>query len=214
VADDQPGTAPRFLALMALALLATVLVAVVAVQQLPTIEFGTGLPETGSDPAALTPGVHATITVAGRTIEKTMSRLDIRLENGESVDEELPAGPFDATFVVVFTPGQARQAYVGAEIQGGQLIVRRNDRILLSDFAGRESRRAMSPFPISLAARQQEIVYEFSATGDGPYTIRALWRSMEWLEPRPLFNGGATSSLPVANTRFVRGAAPMEDRPL
>jgi hypothetical protein len=211
VADAQDHTPPHLLALMAIALLATVVFAVVVVQNVPTIEFGTQRSEFGTEADVLTPGVYATFTAGGRSIERTMGGLDIRVERGAAIDDDLPTGPFEASFVVLFDNVVARQAYVGAQIRGGQLIVRRDDRVLVSDHAGDDTRLAMSTFPIPFAAGRHRMIYEFNTTGDGPYVIRGLWRSIEWNEPRPLLGGEAASRRSSEFERVAHGQR-MEDR--
>ena len=75
--------------------------------------------------------IGTTLRLGDTRIERSWPVLDLHLESGQAVDEALPAGPFDGEFMVTFRAG-GRRALLGAELQGGSVILMRDDEVLLS----------------------------------------------------------------------------------
>jgi mono/diheme cytochrome c family protein len=108
------------------------------------------------------------------------------LQPGQSLDSRVPPGPFRAEFTVPFLPGSTRHAQIGAEFQGGKLIVLRRGQPILSDFAGDKPRVALSNQPANLLRDQDEITLIFESDGKLPCRVRAIWQPEEALVPLPL----------------------------
>ena len=124
---------------------------------------------------------------------RTLPTAAFRVEPDESLDPRIPPGPFTATLTVQAAPGGTTSAYVGAQVENAQLIIRRGDRILLSDFGGPEGRLIMTDQPIGLSARRPELTFEVSGDGRTPTAFRAVWR------PESPVLAEATLVLPVAS---------------
>jgi len=209
VSNDQPRN-PAWLYLVVVAACATtVLLSIFIARQRPQFQRGNdsngsvvdGSGGTAPDPGGPTPrapGVTAELTAGAVTVTRTLPALGFRLTGAESLDERIAPGNFTARFTVVFDPGAVRQATFGADIQGGQLTVRRRtadgDEVVLTDAAGEKPRRAMSSAiqPVRLTRGAETFVYEFVRTDPAiPATLRALWRPMNSSVALPLPSDGA-----------------------
>lgn len=138
-------------------------------------------------------GVDAVITAGGQTIRTTWATLDFDVSSASELDPRLPDGPFEGTFTCRFMRESVAAATIGAEFQGGQLMILRDGKSLVSDFAdSSEERLVKSVLPEALGAPYQEIVYEFTAKGDGPYRLRALWLPEGESGMRPLPGAGGS----------------------
>ncbi len=145
----------------------------------------------------LGPGVHARIVAGGIQVERRLPALSFSLGSGQVLDPRLPAGPFDAEFVVRFNPGRVRRARLGAEIQGATLSIERRGKVLLTtgvDTVG----PVMTDEPVFLPGREVTFTYRIRRTGDGPVRLQALWRPDNASTDLPLpSDGGGLLSGPA-----------------
>ncbi|MCZ6445904.1 MAG: hypothetical protein O6758_06940, partial [Planctomycetota bacterium] len=120
---NRPSALPWFG--VAAALVVTVIVVAIIIRSAPV-----GPPQEASDtrdqlqeavPAV--PGVRAVLTAAGVTVQRRLPAMAFALGDGQTLDARLPPGPFDGEFIVTFHPGAVRRAALGAEIQGGSLMI-------------------------------------------------------------------------------------------
>jgi mono/diheme cytochrome c family protein len=176
---------------MIAAVLATVAVCGLIVRSAPKTVTSTDAGSGAAPVAAPSPGVEAVVTADGITVTRTLAALSLRLEPGQSLDSRLPAGPFEGVFAATFSTGRVRYARLGAWIEGGSLIVRRRDEILVSEFADAAPRLVMSSQPVFLGSRAQTVTFEFRASGDGPSSLRAMWQPEGSAVPLPLPSDGA-----------------------
>jgi mono/diheme cytochrome c family protein len=146
-------------------------------------------------------GVRVTMTAGGASIERHLPAVQFALDAGESLDRRVPAAGFAATIDVTLRPGRVKSAHLGAELRGGQLIIRRGDSVLLSEAAGDETIRTMTALPVPLPSRAERVTFEFTRTGDGPAALRGLWQPPESLVPLPLPCTGS----PITTDAVVRG---------
>src|SRR5688500_1228076 len=137
------------------------------------------------------PGVGAKITAADRVVERSLRSLSFALEPGQSLDAQIPPGPFEAQFTVRFHPGDVQLAAFGAEIQNASIIIKRGDEIVLSDYADADGKIAMATIPTSLTRRWQTITYIFKSDGTAFTRLRAMWQPVQSTKPIPLPSGGA-----------------------
>jgi hypothetical protein len=128
-----------------------------------------------ADAALAEPGIRATFSAGGVTVTRTLSELSLALGPGEPPDPELPPGTFAAIVAVTFMPAQAPTAAIGAEIQGGSLIISLDGEPQASDYAGPELRRVMSR-QIPLRMRPYTANYTFRSESGVPVRLRALWQ--------------------------------------
>jgi hypothetical protein len=133
-------------------------------------------------------GVVATITAGDLRIERALATLDFALGAGDSIDAEIPPGPFRVEFTAAFVTGKTREAQLGAEFQGGKLIVMHKDRPIISDFAGVEPRTTITNpgLPNYLEPEWDEITVIFQNDGTRPSRLRALWQPENAERPLPL----------------------------
>ncbi|MHC4947433.1 MAG: hypothetical protein ACYTG1_04125 [Planctomycetota bacterium] len=146
-------------------------------------------------------GVTAALAAGEVTVSRSLPALAFALAEGQTLDPRLPAGPFDAVLDVTFRRGAVRQAWLGAELRGGQLIVRRGDEVLLSDFAGDERRLVMTTLPVALGRPVQRLTYEFRGRAAGPRALRAMWRPVDAEAALPLPSEGS----PLVDRTALRG---------
>ncbi len=180
---------------MAAALGVAVVVAIVVIRQAPRPV------STGSDRPApvglrdslgnLRAGVLAILSAGDISVERTLPALAFSLTEHQSLDRRLSPGPFEGEFQVTFNPGPVRRARLGAEVQGGSLLIQRDGKPLLSDYAGAEARVVMTPETVFLPRRAQTFTYHFRADGNGPTRLRALWLPEGSFRPLALPSGGA-----------------------
>ena len=133
-------------------------------------------------------GVVATITAGDLRIERSLPTLDFALGAGESLDADIPPGPFRVEFNAAFVTGQTREAQLGAEFQGGKLIIMHKGRPIISDFAGVGPRTALTNpgLPNLLQPDWDEITVIFQNDGTRPCRLRALWQPEEAEQPLAL----------------------------
>ncbi|MCZ6837270.1 MAG: hypothetical protein O7G85_15955, partial [Planctomycetota bacterium] len=124
-------------------------------------------------------GVEVTLRSGDIEITRTLPHGAFTLNENESLDPRLPSGPFEATITLTFDRGAYREAYLGADIRGGGLIIYRDGEMLRSSYAEDEVKRVMTHQPITLSRKREQLVYEFQAEGPWPIQFRALWRPFE-----------------------------------
>lgn len=147
------------------------------------------------------PGVVARLTSGQTTIERTLPAMAFAVAPDQSLDARIPAGPFEGRFTATFKRGTVRQAYIGARIRGGSLIISRNGEVVLSDYADEEPRLVMTPQPLSLGRATQQFIYEFRSEGTTDAALRAMWQPVSSDVPLPLLCQGA----PVVDRQEIRG---------
>ncbi len=153
---------------------------------------------------APTPGVHARITVGDVTVERTLPSMSFALTPDQSLDARLPAGAFEGEFTVTFHPGNVREGWLGAEIQGGSVIIMQKDRPPLGEgVAGAEPQVVMSRDVIRFSRRGEQVTYLFRSDGTNTARLRAVWRPIESQVPLPLPSAGA----PLLASQELQGMA-------
>lgn len=206
--DERHSISPVTILGMALAIAFTIAFVVIACRSMPRHQghSRTVRPDAGTTTRAPPAGVHVELTAGDVEIERTLPRLAFRLEPGETLDARLAPGPFTAVFEVAFHPGRVAQAAVGAQLLGGQLIVRRGDDILLSAYAGDEPQEVWPTVdvpPLRFGGGTATLTFEFTATGAGPHALRPLWQPVDSLVSFPLPSAGA----PLLADAAMRGFA-------
>jgi hypothetical protein len=184
----------KMFAFSAAAFAVTAAVIVFALVSQPDDEFWTGEEaylETQQGDRPL--GVDVLLTAGGETVRATWPALDFEVSSAAELDPQLPDGPFEGVFTCRFRRQDVLQAALGADLRGGQLIIRHDDEIVLTEFADSdEAMRVQTRLPVDLAASYQQIVYEFTAKGDGPYRLQALWLPVGDAAFRPLPGAGGS----------------------
>ncbi len=135
-------------------------------------------------------GVRAVIRTAEVAVERRMASLAFAVDRGQTLDARLPAGPFDGEFSVTFAPGPVRRAVLGAEIEGGTLVIERQGQVLASGEAGDAVRRVTTG-TVFLPGRLNTFTYRFSRSSDRPARLRALWQPENATYAVELPSGGA-----------------------
>ncbi len=138
----------------------------------PTAARTAGLAEAEALPV---PGIRAELGAAELAVERGLPALAFSLDEGQSLDPRLPAGPFRGNFRATFHPGPVRRATVGAEFAGGALVIERDGTVLASGQAGAAPaviESGVEFFP----DRLHKLTYRFRADGSGRPRLRALWR--------------------------------------
>jgi mono/diheme cytochrome c family protein len=166
----------------------TVVICTLVARSVPRAPFWRGERAAATRVAAATTTerVLATIVAGDLTATRTLPTAAFRLEPGQSLHASIPPGPFTVTLAVRFDPERERDARFGAQWQGGQLIIRRGDEVLLSDHAGDEPREAMTTVPVIDLRRHEHIDIELTADPDRAVALRALWQPVGSLVPLPL----------------------------
>lgn len=144
--------------------------------------------------------VKAILTSGNVTIERDLLKADFALKEDQQLDALLASGPTKSKLIVTFSSGAVRRAEIGAEIQGGSLIITRDGKTLLSDYAGSESRVVLTSIQY-LPARPITFTFEFSRDSSGPARFRALWKPEGSIVPLPL----PSSTKAILNSEIVRG---------
>ncbi len=152
-------------------------------------------------------GVRAVLTAGDVRVERSLPGAAFGLDPGQTLDARLPPGPFTAVLDVAFVPGAVAEAAIGAHLQGGQLIIRRGDTTILSNYAGDEP-RAVWPTaevpPLRFGGDVVHLTFEFTATGSGPHALRPLWKPADSLVPFPLpAHGAALVDDPALRGRVI-----------
>jgi hypothetical protein len=188
---------------MTIAIVGTLLFAAAAIMLAPTtrsLRARDSLSPPTTRPAAL--GVIARVTAGGKSVELSMPELNFTVSPDQSLDPGLPPGPFDGRFEATFMPNQAPTATIGAEVQGGQIIIKLAGAVLASEASeGTDVRRVMSR-PIPFRMRPYTVSYEFRSYGRGPARLRALWQPEDVDMPlqlpgaRPQSEAGADAAHP------------------
>jgi mono/diheme cytochrome c family protein len=160
----------------------------------------------GAAPPA-SPGIRATIEAGGISVQRELSAMAFRVGPGEALDRRLPPGPFRGIFHVAFAPGPVQAARVGAHVQGGQIILRRRGRVLLSDYGDASGKEILTREPQFLGGGGLvDLEIEFVADGDGPAALRALWQPELAQVPLPLPAAGRG----LAPDEWLQGMALMQ----
>ncbi|MHC5022635.1 MAG: hypothetical protein ACYTGG_01815 [Planctomycetota bacterium] len=136
-------------------------------------------------------GVRGRLTAGDVTVERSLPAMSFAVRAGETLDARLPEGPFTATFTVRFRPGTVREARLGADLQGGSLIIRRRGEVLLSTYVGDERETVLTTVPASMSGRSVEVEFEFTADDSDVHALRALWEPSGSMIPLPLPSTGA-----------------------
>lgn len=201
---DRPLQTSRLaVAGMMIAIVGTLLFAVAAMKIAPTarsLRARDSLAPPTTRLAAL--GVVARVSAGGKTVELTMPELNFTISPDQSLDLGLPPGPFEGRFEATFMPAQAPTAAIGAEVQGGRVIIKLDGSVIASEAPeGADVRRVMSR-PIPFRMRPYTVSYEFRSYGRGPARLRALWQPEDVDMPqqlpgaRPKSQTGADATLP------------------
>lgn len=127
-------------------------------------------------PSSPTPGISLVVRVGEITVARTLAMPTFGLESGQSMDFHIPPGPFEADIEIAFRPGSVREAYIGAEIAGGSVIIMRDDEVLQSGFGPQEGTRVMTNLPVALTRSVERITYMFRSDDAGPVRFRAIWQ--------------------------------------
>lgn len=179
------------IALMYLGIVAAIVVAVMMVR----LSGRATLPYDSAKTNPIVPpelGVTGAILKDGTSTTYRAPTLDLRREPQAIHDANLPAGPFHGEFLVTFDRGRVQYARLGAEFQGGSLIVMRGDDVLLSDYAGPdEIKLGLTRIPVRLSKRREQIKFIFKSDSDNRVKLRAMWQPEGEDEPRPLPGTGA-----------------------
>ena len=133
------------------------------------------IPDQGRTPSP-TPGISMVVRVGEFTVARTLSMPTFGLESGQSLDFHIPPGPFEADIEITFRPGSVREAYLGAEIAGGSVIIMRDGDVLQSGFGDQAGARVMTNLPVALTRSVERITYIFRSDDAGPVRFRAIWR--------------------------------------
>lgn len=188
------GTRRRVLPWVGMAAAATVtlVVGVVVIRQAPVAALQSTDDTASSEPLPNpVAGVRVIMSAGDQSFVRTLPALAFGLSGDQSLDSRVAPGPFHADFEVTFHPGSVRRATVGAELQGGSLMILRRDEVLLADHAGAEPRLVMTPEPLFLPGRLQTLTYRFRAD-EGPMTrLRGLWQPEDSQVPLALPSAGA-----------------------
>lgn len=158
-------------------------------------------PNTISEPGRTpspTPGISMVVTVGEITVAHTLAMPTFGLESGQSMDFHIPPGPFEADIEITFRPGSVREAYLGAEIAGGSVIIMRDGDVLQSGFGPQKGSRVMTNLPVALTRSVERITYMFRSDDAGPVRFRAIWRP---------FGVSGDLLLPVVDDPFLRDPA-------
>lgn len=207
--SDTDRSAPLiWIPLMALAFLATALFGVVVVRWIPhSSERPAGAAATSAEPAHAAPraaGVRARIVQGPLVVERDLPAAAFALPAGASLDPRVAPGGETIVLEATFVAGG--RAWIGAQLQGGSLIVTRGEEVLLSDAAEATPRAASTAQPVLLAARET-LRFEFRRAGSGAAALRATWRPETALVDRPLPAVGA----PLRGDARRRGTALLTD---
>ncbi|MCZ6612281.1 MAG: hypothetical protein O6941_06570, partial [Planctomycetota bacterium] len=165
---------------VAAALAGTVIVIAIIIRSAPVApgQRASGTRDQSQDAVPAIPGVRAILTAAGETVQRRLPAMAFALCDGQTLDARLPPGPFDGEFIVTFHPGAVRRAALGAEIQGGSLMIQRKGMVLASDYAGDKPRVLMTD-TVFLPSRLVTFTYRFRRDGGGPTRLRALWQPQD-----------------------------------
>jgi hypothetical protein len=136
--------------------------------------------------ASFRPGVSATLTADGTTIERDFPTLDLELAPGQTLDDRLPGGAIEAEFIVRFMAGRVHTARVGALLQGGSVIILRNGEVMHSNFVGAHEAVVLTTIPLSFSRAPQELTYIFRTDGRQPARLQAMWQPIDADAPEPL----------------------------
>jgi hypothetical protein len=136
--------------------------------------------------APFRPGVSATLTADGTTIERDFPTLDFELAPGQALDDRLPGGAFEGEFTVRFMAGRVQSARVGALLQGGSVIILREGEVVLSNFIGVQGAVVLTTIPVSFSRAPQELTYIFRTDGGQPARLQAMWQLVDADAPTPL----------------------------
>lgn len=180
----------------------TIVVAIAILKSVPTgeLEEGNTTWLNSQLPNAQSAGIQAVLTSGDVTIKRNLLRPDFTLKENQQLDALLPPGPAKSIITVTFSSRDVRRAAIGAEIQGGSLVITRDGKNLLSDYAGSESRVVLTPVQY-LPTRPLTFTFEFSRDSSAPARFRALWLPEGSVVPLPL----PTSTDAILNSETVRG---------
>jgi hypothetical protein len=173
---DARAQTPLSFVLMALGIAIAIIVAVTMVylSQRATAPFDSAKANPVAPPQF---GVTGTIRADGATREYRAAALNLHIEPGVVHDPELPDTPFEGEFTLTFDRGRVQYARIGAEIQGGSLIIMRSGEVLLSDYAAPDAAKlALTRIPIELVRRREQITFIFKTESQGPLKLRAMWQ--------------------------------------
>ena len=176
---------------VAAALAVTVIVVAIIIRSAPVgpPQEASGTRDQLQDAAPAVPGVRAILTAAGVTVQRRLPAMAFALGDGQTLDAQLPPGPFDGEFIVTFHPGAVRRAALGAAIQGGSLMIQRKGKVLASDYASDKPRVLMTD-TVFLPSRLVTFTYRFRRDGGGPTRLRALWQPQDSAVAVALPSGG------------------------
>lgn len=176
--------------LMALGIIVTMIIAIVMVR----LSLRAELP---FDTAKANPVAPPEFGVVGIIVENGVERefraptLNLRIEPGVAGAYEWPRGPFEAEFTVTFDRGRVQYAQIGAELEGGSLIVMRGEEVLVSDYApSNAAKLVLTRVPQHLGRRREQIRFIFRSDGEGQVTLRAVWQPENADQPQPLPSPG------------------------
>lgn len=200
---DRPLQTSRLaVAGMMIAIVGTLLFAAAAIMMAPTtrsLRARDHLSPPTTRPATL--GVVARVTAGGQTVEFSMHELNFAISPDQSLDPRLPPGQFEGRFEATFMPAQAPTASIGAEVQGGQIIIKLDGNAIAHEAPeGADVRRVMSR-PIPFRMRPHTVSYEFRSYGRGPVRLRALWQPEDIDMPQQL-----PGARPKSQTKSQTGA--------
>lgn len=188
-----PRHHPLIILLMLLAVIGTVVLALLMMRGLSSdnssSQRASRLANSGAGPPSQSAGIIARITAGDTHVERRLPTMAFALQPNQSLDARIPPGPFRAEFTVPFATAGVRQALLGAEFQGGKMIMLRNGEPILSDYAGERPRTALTNQPVSLLVDQDQITIIFESAGKMPCRLRALWQPWEPVQallPLPL----------------------------
>lgn len=163
-------------ALMFMGIVAAVVVAIVMVR----LSQRAALPYDSAKANPVAPpefGVVGEIISGGEARPYRAASLDLQIEPGVIHDPSLPDEPFEGRFTVTFDRGRVQYARIGAEFQGGSLIIMRGEEVLLSDYADPERvKMILARIPVQLTRRREQITYIFQTDAQGPAKLKAIWQ--------------------------------------
>jgi hypothetical protein len=124
-------------------------------------------------------GAEVTITAAGKSIATRWPAVVIERNDGERIDPNLSAGGEEVYINYRFEKGRVEQAYLGAELQGGSLMILREGKVLLSTYAGERPITRLTQTPIGLGLATQELEFIFQRDGESAMRLRAVWKPID-----------------------------------